>query len=101
MVAQAILRDLETVEREVTNDNQDSDGQLPFSDSEGEDQKYLQSNVNYESWKMRELRRIKRDREERRQRETELKEIERRRNMTDEQRMEENLRLGTDHTKKP
>jgi microfibrillar-associated protein 1 len=56
---------------------------LPFSDSEGEDQKYLLSNVHYEEWKMRELRRIKRDREERKQRENELKEIERRRNMTD------------------
>ena len=59
---------------------------------------YLNSNIAYEQWKIRELKRIKRERDERKQADEERKEIERRRNLTDEQRMEENLRLGTYHT---
>jgi len=46
------------------------------------------------------LRRIKRDRDELAERERELKEIERRRKMTDTEREEENKRLGSDHTNK-
>jgi microfibrillar-associated protein 1 len=57
----------------------------------------LSSNIAYEDWKVRELRRIKRDRDEKAALEKELAEIERRRNMTDIERMEENERLGTDH----
>ncbi|KAK9481038.1 splicing factor, Prp19-binding domain-containing protein [Lipomyces japonicus] len=41
------------------------------------------------AWKLRELKRVKREREELEQREKELEEIERRRNLTEDQRMEE------------
>lgn len=66
LVAEAIKRDQDMVGREVTNDGNtmDSDNNLPFSDSEDEDKNYLNSNVAYEEWKTRELRRIKRDRDE-------------------------------------
>lgn len=49
---------------------------------------------------MRELKRLKRERDAKQAREKEAKEIERRRNMTDAERQEENLRLGSDHTNK-
>ncbi len=52
----------------------------------------------YEAWKVRELRRIKRDRDEAGKREKELAEIERRRKMTDAERQAENLLLGSDST---
>lgn len=55
----------------------------------------------YEQWKTRELRRIKMDKEEREAKEKEKQEIERRRHMTDEERVEENKRLGTDESEKP
>ena len=42
--------------------------------------------AEYESWKLRELKRMKRDREEREAREKEAAEIERMRNMTEEER---------------
>ncbi|XP_070162597.1 microfibrillar-associated protein 1-like [Polyergus mexicanus] len=45
--------------------------------------------VEYEAWKLRELKRIKRDREEREQLEKERLEIERIRNMTEEERRQE------------
>ena len=54
--------------------------------------------TEYENWKIRELKRIKRDLEERTQREKEKEEIERRRTLTDEQRKEENIKLGSDDT---
>jgi len=82
------------------NNMMDSDNNLPFSDSEGEDHNWLNSNIAYEEWKTRELRRIKRDREEKVAREEEIKEIERRRGMTDVEREEENRRLGSDATTK-
>jgi microfibrillar-associated protein 1 len=49
---------------------------------------------------MRELRRLKRARDEQTAREKEAKEIERRRNLTDAERQQENLTLGSDHTNK-
>ena len=49
---------------------------------------------------MREVKRLKRERDEKYQRDKERKEVERRRNMTDAERTEENLRLGSDHTSK-
>uniref|UniRef100_A0A182PC44 Micro-fibrillar-associated protein 1 C-terminal domain-containing protein n=1 Tax=Anopheles epiroticus TaxID=199890 RepID=A0A182PC44_9DIPT len=45
--------------------------------------------VEYEAWKLRELKRIKRDREEKEQIEKEKQEIERLRNMTEEERRQE------------
>lgn len=100
MVAEAIKKDIETVEKELDNEGNDSDGNLPFVDDEDEDRDYLNSNMAYEEWKMRELKRIKRDRDEKQAREFELKEIERRRNMSDLERDEENKRLGSDHYNK-
>ena len=81
-------------------DQYDSDANLPFEETDYEDRDYLNSQVAYEEWKTRELRRIKRDREERIAREKEKKEIERRRLMTDAEREEENRLLGSDHTNK-
>lgn len=52
-------------EREAVN-QYDSDANLPFDDEDDEeDRNYLNSQVAYEEWKTRELRRIKRDRDER------------------------------------
>jgi microfibrillar-associated protein 1 len=45
-------------------------------------------------WKIRELKRIKKEREERNKREKEVAEIARRRNLTDEERKAEDLKLG-------
>lgn len=55
----------------------------------------------YEKWKLRELRRIKIQFEEDEKKLKERLEIERRRNLTDEQRKEENLRLGSNDTLRP
>lgn len=55
----------------------------------------------YQRWKIRELKRIKRDREDKYKRDRELAEIERRRKLTDAERLEENKRLGSDSTNKP
>lgn len=54
----------------------------------------LNEEEEYEAWKVRELLRIKREREERFQRDEELLDIERRRNMTDAEVREENKKLG-------
>ncbi len=55
----------------------------------------------YEQWKIRELRRIKKQAEEDEMKLKEKLEIERRRNLTDDQRKQENLRLGSDDTLRP
>lgn len=52
----------------------------------------------YSKWKIRELKRIQRDMEENTIKEKEIKEILRRRNLTDDQRKDENLKLGSDDT---
>lgn len=57
--------------------------------------------AEYKQWKLREVKRVIREREERSLRQKELAEIERRRGLTDWERMEENKRLGTDETVKP
>jgi len=57
--------------------------------------------VEYEKWKLREFRRIKRQVEEDQIKLNEKLEIERRRSLTNEQRKEENLRLGSDDTLRP
>ena len=54
----------------------------------------------YEKWKIRELKRIKKNFIEKQEKLNEKIEIERRRNLTDEQRQEENLKLGSDSTLK-
>ena len=57
--------------------------------------------VEYENWKIRELKRIKRNEEENLKKKREMDEIERRRSLTDDQRKEENIRLGSDDTLRP
>jgi len=55
----------------------------------------------YENWKIRELRRIKRQAEEENIKNQEKSEIERRRLLTDEERERENQTLGSDATLRP
>lgn len=107
MVSEAILRDKEAAEKEVVN-AMDSDANL-CSDSDSSSvhdevaepgSLSVRRQARYEAWKVRELRRILRDREELESYEKELAEIERRRKMTDEERQAENARLGTDHNEK-
>jgi len=71
-----------------------SDGEAMPNDNDNLDQAN-----EYELWKIRELRRVKRNKEELHAREKEQKEIERRRRLTDAQREEENKRLGADSIK--
>lgn len=52
-------------------------------------------------WKIREIKRILRDKEERESRENELEEIDRRRNLADWERREEDKILGNDESAKP
>lgn len=107
MVSEAILKDKEAAEKEVVL-AMDSDANLLSSSSDEDDedieeeQKQLsvKRQAKYEAWKVRELKRILRDREEMESYESELAEIERRRKMTDEERIAENARLGTDHNEK-
>lgn len=49
----------------------------------------------YELWKIRELKRIKRDKQERLERQKELEWIEKRRNMTEEERLEDDRKLDS------
>ncbi|CAG8509150.1 2097_t:CDS:10 [Diversispora eburnea] len=65
------------------------------SKREVEDIDGIDEQAEYEAWKLRELKRIKTDREERRA-EKEREEIEKRRNMSEEQRMKEDM----NHVKK-
>eukprot|EP01066_Platyproteum_vivax_P011927 Platyproteum_vivax@DN5411_c0_g1_i1.p1 len=76
-------------EEEALKEDEDdvSDVEMPDDgDNENEEEQY-------ELWKIRELKRIKRDKEEREARANLLAEIERRRNMTDIERIEDNKRL--------
>lgn len=57
--------------------------------------------AEYKQWKLREVKRVIRETSERSARAKELAEVERRRNLTDWERSEENKRLGTDETVKP
>lgn len=54
--------------------------------------------MEYELWKIRELKRIRRDKEERQKFVVLQADVERRRRMTDEERLAENKRLGSDLT---
>ncbi|KAJ8328581.1 hypothetical protein QVD99_002942 [Batrachochytrium dendrobatidis] len=62
---------------------------LDIDDTDG-----LDEVAEYEAWKLRELHRIKQYREERDQRDAEMRDIERRRNMTDAEIAAENRSLG-------
>lgn len=54
----------------------------------------LDASLEYEQWTLRELKRIKRDREAEQARVVELEEIERRREMTDAERLEDDKAAG-------
>ncbi|XP_031839432.1 microfibril-associated protein 1 [Nomia melanderi] len=79
MVEEAIRK-----ETQVGKGNNDQEGKLEDVCTDDENDE-----VEYEAWKLRELKRIKRDREEREQLEKERLEIERIRNMTEEERRQE------------
>ncbi|XP_015599758.1 microfibrillar-associated protein 1 [Cephus cinctus] len=79
MVEEAIRK--ETQLGKSTNEQEGKLGDVCTDDENDE--------VEYEAWKLRELKRIKRDREEREQLEKERLEIERLRNMTEEERRQE------------
>ena len=83
----------------------DLNGELDDKDAEDQempdDTDEPDNTTEYENWKIRELKRIKRNEEENLMKLKEKEEIERRRNLTDDQRKEENLRLGSDDTLRP
>ncbi|CAG8502430.1 10082_t:CDS:2 [Acaulospora colombiana] len=89
MVAEVVQRESQKeVEEGVAHEVDDTDG--------------IDEQTEYEEWKLRELKRIKRDREEREAREKERAEIERRRNMPEEQRLAEDLeRIKKQNEEKP
>jgi microfibrillar-associated protein 1 len=66
-----------------------------------EDEDDLDDPEEIKKWKIREIKRILRDKEEREARQKELEEIERRRNLTDWERREEDKLLGNDESAKP
>ncbi len=72
---------------------------MPFTDLDDNDAQYVESDLAYELWKARELKRILRDREELESAQVERKEVERRRNMSEVEREAENMREGY-HQKK-
>ena len=65
---------------------------MPFKNLDDNDAEYVQSDLAYELWKARELKRILRDREELENALAEKREVERRRNMTEAEREAENMR---------
>ncbi|KAF5377222.1 hypothetical protein D9615_006396 [Tricholomella constricta] len=78
MVAESIIRELAEKEKEEdVNDVDDTDG--------------LDPTTEFEAWRLRELGRIKMEKEEEVRREEEREEVERRRAMPEEQRMKEDL----------
>ncbi|PNF18324.1 Microfibrillar-associated protein 1 [Cryptotermes secundus] len=78
---------LKMVEEDIRKETSVKDGDEPsLHDVNTDDEN---DEVEYEAWKLRELKRIKRDREEREQIERERLEIERLRNMTEEERRQE------------
>ncbi|CAG8651645.1 22860_t:CDS:2 [Cetraspora pellucida] len=90
MVAEVIQKELQKTVKEET-------GVSEVDDTDG-----LDEQAEYEAWKLRELKRIKRDKEEREAREKEQEEIERRRNMSEEQRLSEDMeRVRAQREKKP
>mmetsp|Transcript_10234 Transcript_10234/g.21667 ORF Transcript_10234/g.21667 Transcript_10234/m.21667 type:complete len:469 (-) Transcript_10234:81-1487(-) len=88
------IRIAEEAEREGANENDASDIELIDDDDEKNEAE------EYELWKIRELKRIKRDKEERLEKKKELEFIEKRRNMTDEERMADDKRLDDSSSKR-
>ncbi|CAG8572033.1 11597_t:CDS:2 [Funneliformis mosseae] len=90
MVAEVVQKALQ---KEVNEDT----GLQEIDDTDG-----LDEQAEYDEWKLRELRRIKRDKEESAAREKEREEIERRRNMSEEHRMKEDMeRIKKQREEKP
>jgi microfibrillar-associated protein 1 len=92
-IVKKYIQEEENKETEVVQDSEDQ----PMPD----DTDNLDDLVEYENWKLRELRRIKIQFQEDEKKLKERLEIDRRRNLTDDQRKEENMRLGSDDTLKP
>ena len=59
---------------------------MPFVDNDDNDQQYVKSELGYELWKARELKRILRDKMIWQQEEQQRQEVIKRRNMTDAER---------------
>lgn len=89
MVEAAVKREEEL--KDLKEQGYDSEGELPEDGEKAEEWEY-----EYEQWRLRELGRIQRDRQERLEREVEKKEIERRHALTQEEREREDAQLGTD-----
>jgi len=85
-LAESIKRMDEAKDLDATDG--DSDAGLP------DDTDNLDDDMEFENWKLREILRLKRDSEEREKEALEQAEILRRRNMSDEERYEEDKRLG-------
>ena len=77
---------------QMATEDYGSDNNMPFADLDDNDQAYVQSDLAYELWKARELKRLLRDRLAQEKAAQEQKEVERRRNMTEAERLEENAR---------
>ncbi|CAG8478178.1 642_t:CDS:2 [Ambispora gerdemannii] len=88
----------EKIQKDMLNEVKEESSVLKeVDDTDGIDEQ-----AEYEAWKLRELKRIKRDKEERRAREKEQEEIERRRNMSEEQRLKEDMeRVRKQQEEKP
>ncbi|CAG8663437.1 12374_t:CDS:2, partial [Dentiscutata heterogama] len=87
----------EVIQKEMQKTVDEETGVKEVDDTDG-----LDEQAEYEAWKLRELKRIKRDKEEREAREKEREEIDRRRNMSEEQRLVEDMeRVKEQREKKP
>ena len=91
----AITKELVEKAKEEDNKSEESvdENQMPDDTDHPEDEL-----EEYEKWKQREFKRIKRDLEEADEAENAEKEIERRRQLTDQERELENKKLGSDKT---
>jgi microfibrillar-associated protein 1 len=88
LVAESIRREAEALGAQAGAADSDAEGDLP------DDADDLEDPVEFESWKVRELKRWKRDTEERRRIAAEAAETDRRRAMTEEERDADDRRLG-------